>query len=113
MSAVHERSGGGQGGSLLSYLAGLMLAVGLTGAAFWIVMGGGVSASAASRAVVAFAVAQILVHLFFFLHMNRSSEQRWNRMAFLFAILVVAILVGGSLWIMSHLNHNMMPMRME
>jgi cytochrome o ubiquinol oxidase operon protein cyoD len=53
-----------------------------------------------------------VVHLVFFLHMNGSSGQRWNLVAFLFAVLMVVILVGGSFWIMNHLNHNMMPMMM-
>ncbi|MCX2956547.1 MAG: cytochrome C oxidase subunit IV family protein, partial [Candidatus Regiella insecticola] len=51
----------------------------------------------------------IIVHLVYFLHMNGSSEERWNLGAFLFTILVIAIIVVGSLWIMYNLNINMMP----
>ena len=55
------------------------------------------------------AVAQIFVHLYYFLHMNASSEQRWNVMAFVFTVVVVAIVVGGTLWVMHNANILMMP----
>ena len=55
------------------------------------------------------AVAQILVHLYYFLHMNASSEQRWNVMAFVFTVIVVAIVVAGTLWVMHNANILMMP----
>jgi cytochrome o ubiquinol oxidase operon protein cyoD len=48
------------------------------------------------------------VHLVFFLHMNRSSEQRWNIIAFAFTALIIAIVVGLSLWIMYNVHTNMM-----
>ena len=58
--------------------------------------------------VVATAVVQILVHLVCFLHMNASSEERWNLVAFVFTLLIIAIVVVGSIWIMWSLNENMM-----
>ncbi|MBD9250723.1 MAG: cytochrome o ubiquinol oxidase subunit IV, partial [Cronobacter sakazakii] len=58
--------------------------------------------------VVATAVVQILVHLVCFLHMNASSEERWNLVAFVFTLLIIAIVVVGSIWIMWNLNYNMM-----
>lgn len=94
-------------GSLRSYLTGLGLALGLTGAPFWIVMSGTVSGSAAVIAVTTCALLQLVVHLVFFLHLNTSSDQRWNLVAFIFTALIVCILVGGSLWIMYHLDRNM------
>ncbi len=48
---------------------------------------------------------QMLVQLFFFLHMDEEAQPRWNMMALCFALLVVAIVVGGTLWIMSNLSH--------
>ena len=60
-------------------------------------------------AISALAVVQIFVHLFYFLHMNASSEQRWNVMAFAFTVVIVAIVVGGTLWVMYNANMNMMP----
>ena len=56
---------------------------------------------------VGMALLQILVQLVYFLHMNSSSEGSWNLIAFIFTVLIVAILVVGSLWIMFHLNTNM------
>ena len=57
--------------------------------------------------IVGMALLQILVQLVYFLHMNSSSEGSWNLIAFIFTVLIVAILVVGSLWIMFHLNTNM------
>ena len=54
------------------------------------------------------AVAQVLVQLVFFLHMNTSSEQRWNLIAFIYTILCIAVLLIGSVWIMNYLHFNMM-----
>ena len=58
--------------------------------------------------VIVTAVVQLLVHLVCFLHMNSSSEERWNLVAFIFTVLIIAIVVVGSIWIMWNLNHNMM-----
>jgi cytochrome o ubiquinol oxidase operon protein cyoD len=112
MSTTHDANDRAGRGSLGSYITGLVLAVALTAVPFWMVMGGSMSVPTALVGVAAAAVVQILVHLVFFLHMNGSSGQRWNIVAFLFAVLMVVILVGGSFWIMNHLNHNMMPMMM-
>jgi cytochrome o ubiquinol oxidase operon protein cyoD len=110
MRATHNSGDGVGRGSLVTYSSGLVLALVLTAVPFWMVMSGAARASAALAGVAATAMVQIVVHLVFFLHMNGSSGQRWNLMAFLFAVLMVVILVGGSFWIMNHLNHNMMPM---
>ena len=96
-------------GSLASYLTGFVLSVVLTGGAFALVMSGARPAAEAIPGVAALAVVQILVHLFYFLHMNASSEQRWNVTAFAFTAVMVAILVGGTLWVMYNANMNMMP----
>ena len=55
------------------------------------------------------AVAQMGIHLVFFLHLNTGPDNTNNILALAFGVLIVAIVVSGSLWIMSHLNHNMMP----
>jgi cytochrome o ubiquinol oxidase operon protein cyoD len=52
----------------------------------------------------------MVVHLVFFLHLNRRPEQHWYRVALVFTVMVIATLVVGTLWIMTHLNHNMMAM---
>ncbi len=113
MNDAQVHSNGPDEGSLASYLLGFGLALILTAAAFWMVMSGGVTRATALAGVCALAIVQIAVHLVFFLHMNRSSDARWNRMAFLFAVVIIGILVAGSLWITSHLHQNMMPMLMD
>ncbi|MBM3929066.1 MAG: cytochrome o ubiquinol oxidase subunit IV, partial [Sphingomonadales bacterium] len=60
--------------------------------------------------VVAAAIAQILVHTVYFLHVNTTSEGGWTLMSYAFAAVIVLIVIAGSLWIMYHLNTNMMPM---
>lgn len=51
------------------------------------------------------AIAQLLVQLFFFLHLGRESKPRWNAVSAAFALFIVIVVVGGSLWIMSNLQH--------
>ena len=100
--------GAGQG-SLKSYLTGFVLSVVLTLIAFLTVMYGGGGRETMLLVIVVCAVAQIAVHLVCFLHLNRSSDGEWYLAALIFAALVMIILVGGSLWVMYHLNANMMP----
>ncbi len=51
------------------------------------------------------AVLQLMVQSVFFLHLGRRSSPTWNTAVFLFTIIVVVIIVGGTLWIMGNLNH--------
>lgn len=104
-----ERIAGAAHGSYRSYLIGLGLSILLTAIPFILVMTSAMSGSAIVVTIVAFAVVQIGVHLVFFLHLNSSSEQRWNVVAFAYTVVVLAILVGASIWIMYHLNYNMTP----
>jgi cytochrome o ubiquinol oxidase subunit IV len=97
-------------GSLRAYVAGLLLAVILTLIPFRAVMGHEVSGATAVGTIAACAAVQMVVHLVFFLHLNRRPQQYWYRVALVFTVLVIAILVVGTLWIMTHLNHNMMVM---
>ncbi|AHA27481.1 cytochrome o ubiquinol oxidase subunit IV [Candidatus Liberibacter americanus] len=60
--------------------------------------------------IVLCALAQIFVHLVYFLHINLKSEDGWNFIAMIFTFIIVCICFFGSLWIMYHLNNNMMPM---
>ena len=57
-----------------------------------------------------FAAAQIVVHMVYFLHMNTRSEGGWTMLALIFTIVLVVITLSGSIWVMYHLNANMMPM---
>ena len=93
------------------YMTGFVLSVILTVIPFWLVMDH-VLASAAGTTVLilGFAVVQIFVHMVYFLHMNTRSEGGWSMMALVFTLVMVIITLAGSIWVMYHLNLNMMPM---
>ena len=97
-------------GSYKSYLTGFLLSVVLTAIPFWLVMTNTLSNQTTALVIMAFAVAQIIVHMIYFLHMDTKSEAGWNFMALIFTIVVVVIVLSGSLWVMYHMNANMMPM---
>ena len=93
-----------------SYLKGFFLSVLLTAVPFWAVMTGAFKdPSTAALVIMLFAVLQIIVHMIYFLHMNTKSENGWSMMALIFTIVMVVIALSGSLWVMNHLNSNMMP----
>jgi len=96
-------------GSFRSYMIGFVLSVILTAIPFGLVMTGVLPTQATALLVMAFAVVQIVVHMVFFLHMNSKSEGGWTMLALIFTIIVVVIALSGSLWVMYHLNANMMP----
>jgi len=89
---------------------GLILAAVLTAASFLISTGSAhIWAPAIPVALVALAVGQMGVHLVFFLHLTTGPDNTNNALALAFGVLVVILLIGGSLWIMHHLNASMMP----
>ena len=96
-------------GSFKSYMIGFLLSVVLTAIPFWLVMTEALAPQTTGLVITAFAVVQIIVHMIFFLHMNHKSEGGWNMLALIFTIVVVVIAVAGSVWVMYHLNVNMMP----
>jgi cytochrome o ubiquinol oxidase operon protein cyoD len=98
-------------GSRRGYLIGFAASAVLTAIPFWLVMTGVLAdVQATVLAIIALAFVQIVVHTIFFLHVNTRSEGGWTLMALMFTVVVVAIVISGSLWIMYHLNTNMMPM---
>ena len=102
--------GGAAHGSFKGYLIGFVLSVILTAIPFWLVMSGAIDNKQATAIVImAFAVVQIVVHMVFFLHMNTASEVGWSMLALIFTLILVGIVLTGSLWVMYHLNANMMP----
>ncbi|MFC3673991.1 cytochrome o ubiquinol oxidase subunit IV [Ferrovibrio xuzhouensis] len=106
----HDHETGGAHASLRGYLIGFGLSVVLTAIPFWLVMSGVLdSKQATAIAIMVFAVVQIVVHMIFFLHMDARSEGGWSMMALIFTLIVVGIAMSGSLWVMFHLNANMMP----
>jgi cytochrome o ubiquinol oxidase subunit IV len=104
----NEHVAGAAGGSLKSYVTGFVLSIVLTGIPFALVMTSHLTHLAIVITIVVFAVIQILVHLVFFLHLNTSSDQHWNLLVFAYTVVLLGILVGGSIWIMFHLDYNMM-----
>ncbi|MFT5535227.1 MAG: cytochrome o ubiquinol oxidase operon protein cyoD [Candidatus Paceibacteria bacterium] len=97
-------------GSVKSYLTGFILAVILTAIPFWIVLGKVFESSSTTALVVlGFAAVQIVVHMVYFLHMNTRSEGGWSILALIFTTILVVIMLSGSIWVMYHLNNNMMP----
>ena len=92
------------------YVIGLALAAGLTVASFYFCFSGLIYGPAIPAALVALAVAQMGVHLVFFLHLTTGPDNTNTALALAFGVLIVGLVIGGSLWIMAHLNHNMLPM---
>jgi len=90
------------------YILGFALALLLTGLSFFIVISGFGSKQLAIAGLIISAVAQMIVHLHFFLHLDTSSGVRWNVYTFLFAFLLIAFFIGGTIWVMFTLNQRMM-----
>lgn len=100
--------------SLKTYLTGFAAAALLTILPFWLVMSGAFSKTGPADAfILLLAAIQIVVHMVYFLHLNTKSEGGWNMMALVFTIVLVVITLSGSIWIMYHLNQNMMPAMMQ
>jgi len=102
-------STGASRGNFKSYITGFILSMVLTVIAFGLVIQG----EAIPRGIVFAGIfvagtVQMLVHLYYFLHLNTSSTARWNLLALVFTLLIMILFVGGSLWIMSNLNYRMM-----
>ena len=95
-------------GSVKSYAIGFILSVILTVIPFGLVMYPTLPKAMTLWIVLIFAVVQVLVHLVYFLHLDRSAAQRNNVIAFVFAAIVIVLLVGLSLWIMFSIHTNMM-----
>jgi cytochrome o ubiquinol oxidase operon protein cyoD len=103
-SGARERT---LGQEVRGYAFGLALAVALTAASFWfrgtdLVYGPGLA-----LALLVLAVAQMGIHLIFFLHITTDPDNENNVLALAFGVLIVCLIVFGSLWVMEHLNHHM------
>lgn len=95
---------------LQAYILGFVLAAGLTVASFWAAQTPLIYGPAIPMALVALAIAQMGVHLVFFLHITTGPDNTNNTMALAFGILIVFLVVIGSIWIMFHLTQNLMPL---
>ena len=96
---------------ILVYTIGLLLAVLLTATSFWVANTSLLWAPGIPLGLVVLAIAQMGVHLVFFLHITTGPDNTNNVLALAFGVLIVALVIAGSVWIMDNLNANMvMPM---
>ena len=98
------------GSGIRGYAIGLALAAVLTAASFWAAQTNLIYGPGIPVALIALAVAQMGVHLVFFLHITTGPDNSNNVLALAFGVLIVALVLVGSIWIMTHLHHNLMPM---
>lgn len=92
-----------------SYVTGYLLAILLTAIPFALVAAGGLSDSVTLGIIAVAAVVQLVVHLRYFLHLTFSRGHEWLLISLLFTGIVIVIVAGGTVWIMSNLDGNMMP----
>ena len=100
---------GGLAAGVLNYVFGLALAALLTVASFWAAHTSLIYGPSVPVAIAVFAVAQMGIHLVFFLHITTAPDNTNNVLALAFGMLIAGLVVFGSLWIMQHLNQNLMP----
>ena len=115
MSAVahaeeHHHDDLGYHATVKGYAVGFLLSVLLTAIPFWLVMGKVLpSPRVTAFVILAFAAVQMVVHMVYFLHLNAKVEGGWSLLALVFTGALVVIMLAGSIWVMYHLNTNMMP----
>jgi cytochrome o ubiquinol oxidase operon protein cyoD len=98
-------------GSRSGYWISAALAIILTIIPFWLVMSRALPDPNWTAAIIfSLAIVQIVVHVVGFLHLDTRSEGGWTLLAFLFTMVITVLTIGGSIWVMYHLNTNMMPM---
>ena len=93
----------------LSYVVGLGLALLLTGVSFWVASTSSLWGPGVATGLVVLAIAQMGVHLVFFLHITTGPDNTNNVLALAFGVLIVFLVMVGTIWIMGHMNTNMMP----
>ncbi|MYN25036.1 MULTISPECIES: cytochrome o ubiquinol oxidase subunit IV [Duganella] len=105
-----DHEGDGHHGSLKDYAIGFILSVILTAIPFYLVMTKAFDKSSTTAIVIlGFAAVQVIVHMVYFLHMNGKAEGGWSMLATLFTLVLLVIVLAGSIWVMYHMNLNMMP----
>jgi cytochrome o ubiquinol oxidase operon protein cyoD len=95
---------------IAGYVVGLVFALGLTATSFWVASTHVLWGPGVPIGLCVLAIAQMGVHLVFFLHITTGPNNTNNVLALAFGVLIVFLVVVGSLWIMANLNHNMAPM---
>jgi cytochrome o ubiquinol oxidase subunit IV len=91
------------------YMIGLALAILLTAGSFWAAQTDLIYGPGVPVALLVLAVAQMGIHLIFFLHITTAPDNTNNILALAFGVLIACLVVFGSLWIMNHLNNRLMP----
>jgi cytochrome o ubiquinol oxidase operon protein cyoD len=91
----------------LSYVIGLGLALLLTGVSFWVASTDVLWGPGVATGLVVLAIAQMGVHLVFFLHITSGPDNTNNVLALAFGVLIVFLVMIGTIWIMAHMNANM------
>jgi cytochrome o ubiquinol oxidase operon protein cyoD len=94
---------------LVIYTIGILLAVLLTATSFWVANTSLLWAPGVPLGLAVLAIAQMGIHLVFFLHITTGPDNTNNVLALAFGLLIVILVVAGSLLIMTNLNANMMP----
>jgi cytochrome o ubiquinol oxidase subunit IV len=93
----------------MAYVIGLALALLLTGISFWVASTSVLWGPGVAVGLVVLAIAQMGVHLVFFLHITSGPDNTNNVLALAFGVLIVFLVMIGTIWIMAHMNANMMP----
>jgi cytochrome o ubiquinol oxidase subunit IV len=93
----------------LAYVIGLGLALVLTGVSFWVASTSVLWGPGVAVGLVVLAIAQMGVHLVFFLHITSGPDNTNNVLALAFGVLIVFLVMIGTIWIMAHMNANMAP----
>ena len=107
---MSQHDEGASHGSFKFYMIGFVLSVILTVIPFWLVMGDVLKSTGLVIFIIfSFGAVQMLVHLYYFMHVSLSEEEGWQALSLVFTILLVVIIMAGSIWIMYHLDQNMMP----
>jgi cytochrome o ubiquinol oxidase operon protein cyoD len=109
-AAHHDHDDIGYHATLKGYATGFVLSVILTAIPFWLVMAKVLPPDTTKFIMLGFAAVQVVVHMVYFLHLNGKVEGGWTMLATLFTFIVVVIMLAGSVWVMVHMNANMMPM---
>ena len=95
--------------SFKGYAVGFLLSAILTIIPFWLVMAKVLPADMTKLIILGFAAVQIVVQMVYFLHMNGKVEGGWSMLSLIFTVVFVVIILAGSVWVMYHMNTNMMP----
>ena len=105
----HHHDDGHPESTLKGYAIGFVLSVILTAIPFWLVMNNVIADSGTLALVLlGLGTVQIVVHMIYFLHMNSKAEAGWTMLSTIFTVVLVVITLAGSLWVMFHMNTNMM-----